>query len=228
MSSAVTEARREVTGVRVPSPALQPLRSQQIDLLLDRASSMLTHSLDLPEALGRLGNLLVPQFADWCNIFLLDEQEDKWRLVLTGHADPALEPWRDWVLHAHPQAGCPVAISAGGETQCAWPGLLRISVSNEGAHFEQHWQLFREAVAWLPGDAQHWPQQVTVNGRAQAVTSQGDRPVVKLAAGLGMDRWGRRREALGRDARRVGTWRPRSHGAGLTIEAAWCRSLRPR
>ena len=95
MSIIVTEGPREITGVRVPSPALQPLRSQQVDVLLDRAGSLLTHSLDLPEALGRIGNLLVPQFADWCNIFLLDEQEDKWRLVLTGHADPALEPWRD-------------------------------------------------------------------------------------------------------------------------------------
>jgi signal transduction histidine kinase len=97
MSTTVSDSAREETtsGVRVASPAFQPLRSQQVDVLLDRAGSLLTHSLDLSDALGRLGNLLVPQFADWCNIFLLDEQEDEWRLVLTGHADPALEPWRD-------------------------------------------------------------------------------------------------------------------------------------
>jgi signal transduction histidine kinase len=79
----------------VASPAFQPLRSQQVDLLLDRAGSLLTHSLDLPEALDRLADLLVPQFADWCNIFLLDEQEDEWRLVLTGLADPAMESSRE-------------------------------------------------------------------------------------------------------------------------------------
>ena len=89
-----------VHGVRRPTPAYQPLRSQHVDQLLDKAGSLLTHSLDLREVLSRLGDLLVPQFADWCNVALLDEQEDEWRLVLTRHADPSLGDVRERVQAA--------------------------------------------------------------------------------------------------------------------------------
>jgi signal transduction histidine kinase len=62
-----------------------------VDVLLDKAGSLLTHSLKLSEALERLGDLLVPQFADWCTLALLDEQHDEWRVVLTRNSDPALD-----------------------------------------------------------------------------------------------------------------------------------------
>ncbi len=77
-----------VNDPRSPTPVYQPLRSQHVDVLLDRAGALLTHSLDLSEALHRLGDLLVPHFADWCSIALLDEQQDAWKLALTRHVPP--------------------------------------------------------------------------------------------------------------------------------------------
>ncbi len=77
-----------VNDPRSPTPVYQPLRSQHVDVLLDRAGALLTHSLDLSEALHRLGDLLVPHFADWCSIALLDEQQNEWNLALTRHVPP--------------------------------------------------------------------------------------------------------------------------------------------
>jgi signal transduction histidine kinase len=82
-------------SVRTQTPTYEPLRSQHVDALLDKAGSLLTHSLKLSEALERLGDLLVPQFADWCSLALLDEQHDEWRLVLTRTGDPALDSLRE-------------------------------------------------------------------------------------------------------------------------------------
>ena len=94
-----------------------------------------------------------------------------------------LQPWQDWVLHKHPHAGCPLPIAAAGAPQCAWPGQLSLAVTAQGAQFSQQWQVYRETWVELPGDAQHWPQQVLVNGRAEAVLARDGRPAVRLGAG---------------------------------------------
>lgn len=95
-----------VYSPRVSTPVFQPLRSRQVDALLHKAASLLTSSLDVPAALKRLSDLLVPQFADWCSIVIRDEQRQSWRMARPRHADPALRElredfersWRGWML----------------------------------------------------------------------------------------------------------------------------------
>ena len=91
-----------------------------------------------------------------------------------------LKPWVPWVLHGHEQARCPVI---EGAPHCAWPGPLALVVTATGGTFEQRWALVTQTAITLPGSADHWPQDVTVDGKKAVVVDRGDRPVVTIAAG---------------------------------------------
>ena len=91
-------------------------------------------------------------------------------LLLVGsivHAKPLtpeqvpgpLNPWVGWVLDEHPDYQCPYLYNAE-QRQCAWPGRLELQLTDQGGTFTQHWQVYGETQVRLPGDAQHWPQQV--------------------------------------------------------------------
>ena len=100
---------------------------------------------------------------------------------------PALKDWRAWALKDLEYRGCPFLASrtpgGAGDFVCAWPGRLALSAGGDGATFAIRWRV--EAPAWiaLPGDAEHWPQQVTVNGQRAPVLARDDRPELQLAAG---------------------------------------------
>src|SRR3982750_2401481 len=97
--------------------------------------------------------------------------------LVVAHAAPdvpvPLEPWRAWVMHDQEFRACPlIAGRAGAEAAdflCAWQGVLTVSADGGGASVSQHWQVDAESWVPLPGDAQHWPQQVNVDGRPVAV-----------------------------------------------------------
>jgi hypothetical protein len=93
-----------------------------------------------------------------------------------------LRPWVDWVLHDAPQAQCPFLFNAA-QRQCAWPARLELEVDNAGGGFTQQWQLYGESWLHLPGDAEHWPQSVTVNGEPALVSLDAERPALRLPAG---------------------------------------------
>lgn len=80
-----------------------------------------------------------------------------------------LKTWVPWVLYNQAAQRCSF-LHQGGERYCAWPSPLELTLQNTGGSFQQTWML--EAAAWipLPGNEQAWPQQVTVNGSATAVT----------------------------------------------------------
>ena len=85
----------------------------------------------------------------------------------------SLKDWRPWVLKDLEYRSCPfIANSASSEPTdfiCAWPGRLNLSSTAQGATFSIHWRV--DAPGWvpLPGDAEHWPQQVNVNATRQPV-----------------------------------------------------------
>ncbi|AWV08180.1 hypothetical protein C9I47_2502 [Lysobacter maris] len=128
--------------------------------------------------------------------------------ALTAHARqtevPApLEPWREWVLHDAPGVDCPLltgAGSAGGQRICVWPGVLRVQADATGATFALRYTVHQRGWTGLPGDAQHWPQQVSANGNAVPVVRQAGRPGVWLDPGRyelrGRIPWSRRPQAL--------------------------------
>ncbi len=99
----------------------------------------------------------------------------------------SLKDWRAWVLKDEEYRSCPflsnVSPKSAQDFICAWPSRLTINATGDGATFSIHWQV--QATAWipLPGDLDHWPQQVTVNNQRQPVISQQSAPVMRLVPG---------------------------------------------
>ncbi|MGH8041607.1 MAG: hypothetical protein ACREPN_06135 [Rudaea sp.] len=121
-----------------------------------------------------------------------------------GQIPPALQDWRGWVMHDLDYRACPFlatrAPNASTDFVCAWPGRLSLDANANGAGFSVQWHV--EAASWvvLPGDAQHWPQQVTVNAQAQPVLEHDGAPALWLAPGSyaikGMIAWRERPQSL--------------------------------
>lgn len=96
--------------------------------------------------------------------------------------DP-LQPWIDWALHDTPDRLCPSAFDNTGARRCAWPGPLSLVLENTQGRFNQKWQLFAPGWVMLPGDARHWPQDVTVDGSPAAVVARNNGAAVWLEPG---------------------------------------------
>jgi hypothetical protein len=114
-----------------------------------------------------------------------------------------LESWRAWVLKDQEFRACPLIAGrkAAGRDDfvCVWPGVLTIAADAKGASLTQRWRV--EADGWvpLPGDQEHWPQQVTVNGQAAPVVDRNG-PTLWLTTGTHDVRaqmvWGDRPQSL--------------------------------
>ena len=114
-------------------------------------------------------------------------------LVLTAGVearplDPAevpapLQPWVEWVMHDDEQRLCPFIYNNVKQRRCAWPSSLKIQLQSESGQFQAVWQLYAPGWVQLPGNAKHWPQNVTVNGEAAVVVSRGNRPALELMPG---------------------------------------------
>ena len=93
-----------------------------------------------------------------------------------------LRQWREWVLHEHPEAACPIAATDGERTGCAWIRELALDLGEEGATFRLEARLFAESDVTLPVAGQHRPGDVRVDGRPGTVLG-GALPRLRLAAG---------------------------------------------
>ncbi|HET9031803.1 MAG TPA: hypothetical protein VFN25_02745 [Dokdonella sp.] len=97
-----------------------------------------------------------------------------------------LDAWRGWVLKDQEFRNCPLIAGSRGasaaEFLCSWPGDLKIDAGANGAAIQQRWHVEVDGWVPLPGSHQHWPQQVTVDGRPAAVVDRTG-PSVWLAAG---------------------------------------------
>ncbi len=96
--------------------------------------------------------------------------------VIAGAAEPVpsgLEPWRGWVLRGQEFRACPLIAghraAAAEDFLCAWPGMLELSADDHGADVTQRWRVEVESWIPLPGDAEYWPQQVSVDGQPAPV-----------------------------------------------------------
>jgi len=104
---------------------------------------------------------------------------------LTVEEVPApLQPWVDWVLHDLPQARCPYLQGSSTSRRCQWPSNLSFVIGNASGSFEQRWQVHERGWVPLPGDAERWPQGVTVDGEEAVVIARGGRPGVELIEGI--------------------------------------------
>ena len=105
---------------------------------------------------------------------------------------PALREWQGWVLHGEEFRRCPFAASADAEPgepidaaefRCVWPERLTLAVDARGGTFSQRWQVYAESWVALPGNAEHWPRDVRLNGAPAAVVAVDDVPSVRLTPG---------------------------------------------
>ncbi len=175
-------------------------------------------------------------------------------IAAAAQAEPevpsALEPWRAWVLKQQEFRACPLIAGKGGgdasDFLCAWPGVLNVAADAGGANLAQHWRVDADSWIPLPGDTEHWPQAVTVDGQSAVVVDR-DGPMLWLVAGEsrspcahslaraaagpartvhgGIGRAQRRRQAgdAGAARRRRTDARPRRHrGAGSRQPGASC------
>ncbi|MDJ0711722.1 MAG: hypothetical protein QNJ14_15135 [Woeseiaceae bacterium] len=99
-----------------------------------------------------------------------------------------LAGWQDWVLKDYDYRSCPFYFDRGatarGDFVCAWPGRLRVEVTPSGGRFTQQWTVAGEAQ-WvvLPGNVEHWPDRVTVDGRRIEVVARNSLPGIRLEPG---------------------------------------------
>ncbi|MDR1424990.1 MAG: hypothetical protein LBI92_10385 [Azoarcus sp.] len=100
-----------------------------------------------------------------------------------GDIPEALKPWKAWVLRGREDWLCPEVAGAHRPDFCAWPGDLKLSMSNAGVRFDQVWEIQRRSAAGLPGSREHWPEQVTVDGEVHPVLERGGMPIVWLLPG---------------------------------------------
>lgn len=127
-----------------------------------------------------------------------------WQSALALELPAALKDWQAWTLDRLEYRNCPLQAGGKGEQPgdylCAWPGQLKLSAAGDGAEFELDWQLYAKGWVALPGDGEHWPREVRVNGQPAAVVSHEGGPALFLAAGRyqfkGRFDWQRRPQSL--------------------------------
>jgi hypothetical protein len=115
-----------------------------------------------------------------------------------------LKPWEAWVMYGEEFRRCPLRDGAAGDAAsafaCAWPGRLRVAVSSGGGEFRQGWRIYADSWVALPGDSEHWPENVRVDGNPAPVIERGGAPQIRLSTGehtiSGSFTWVRRPESL--------------------------------
>src|ERR1044072_3501576 len=99
---------------------------------------------------------------------------------------------------------CPLRDGAAGDQAngfiCAWPGRMPVAVSSGGGEVRQGWRIFADRWVALPGDREHWPEAVRVDGNPAPVIERDGAPQIRLGAGEhtigGSFTWVRRPESL--------------------------------
>ncbi len=120
-----------------------------------------------------------------------------------------LEPWRFWVLQDQDFRQCPFLSNTAATNResfrCAWPERLTLTLDAHGGTFTQRWQVAAESWVQVPGDAEHWPVDIRVDGAAAQVVVRNSVPQLQLARGdhvvSGAFRFSTRPEQLAIDSR---------------------------
>jgi len=94
-----------------------------------------------------------------------------------------LKTWVPWVLHGAGDRVCPYAYNDGELRQCSWPSRIALELGSKGGKFTQHVLAFRTLWIPLPGDARHWPQNVTIDAKPVPVVPQNQLPGVMVPPG---------------------------------------------
>lgn len=95
-----------------------------------------------------------------------------------------LQPWQEWVLYDYQPENCPSIYNQINQQRiCAWPSALSLSLHQTGGDFQQVWLVQQDSWIYLPGNAEHWPLNVTVNNQPVPVARRDQQPAVYLTPG---------------------------------------------
>ena len=94
-----------------------------------------------------------------------------------------LLPWVDWVLQDIPKYKCPFFYNNYQPHYCAWPSKLELELKQQQGHFSSDWHVYNDSYISIPGNSQHWPQNVSVNNKPALVIEHNHMPAIKLGAG---------------------------------------------
>ncbi len=108
--------------------------------------------------------------------------------ALTAEPVPdVLQDWRAWALRGQEFRACPFLSSRqpgnADSHRCAWPGPLSLELNANSGSFQQRWQVFAEGWVVLPGNGEHWPRDVRLNGNAAAVVERNGLPQIRVPTG---------------------------------------------
>jgi len=116
-------------------------------------------------------------------------------LAAAAHAQPAqpgaadsripesLRPWEAWATWGIRDMVCPPVYNDFAKRVCLWPGRLELTVEATGGVFRIAGRMSAEGWFPLPGDKDHWPLGVVVNGREAPVLNREGVPSVRLGPG---------------------------------------------
>ena len=93
-----------------------------------------------------------------------------------------LDTWSAWVVDDIEDYGCPIAYNANSR-HCNYPSHLELELNNDSGTFSQVWSVHRKSFVYLPGDQEHWPLDVTIDGQPVVVVSHKGRPAITLDEG---------------------------------------------
>lgn len=95
-----------------------------------------------------------------------------------------LTPWIDWVLQGHePELLCAPSYYDAADLHCDWPARLDLRITGQGGSFRQQWLVQHEGWLQLPGETNHWPTDVRVNGQPALVMAIKGVPRIKVNRG---------------------------------------------
>ena len=116
----------------------------------------------------------------------------------------ALQDWQAWALKDQEFLRCPFLagtdVSSESSHRCAWPERLQLTVDTHGGRFAQRWEVYSDSWVALPGDLDHWPLGVELDGKLAPLVARDGIPFVRLAPGshalTGSWSWDARPETL--------------------------------
>jgi hypothetical protein len=95
-----------------------------------------------------------------------------------------LKPWTEWVLFDYEeQQRCTPSYADAASLQCDWPSELTLTVTEAGGHFSQQWLVQHKRWLQLPGNLDHWPQEVRIDNRQALVISRNGAPWIRVDEG---------------------------------------------
>ncbi|MBL4660005.1 MAG: hypothetical protein JKY19_06595 [Alcanivoracaceae bacterium] len=98
-----------------------------------------------------------------------------------------LKQWQAWVEFKQEFYDCPYYYNQKISTKfahvCAWPHALNLSIKDNNAQFNIHWNIIQDSWIPLPGDKHSWPMHVKINQKNQIIQRQNNRPRIYLKKG---------------------------------------------